>query len=53
MWRRLGREIWGFVFWTYDRGGVRYDIMVGMILAFIFLTPRGFFKDRQIGRAHV
>ena len=46
MWRRLGREIWGFVFWTYDRGGVRYDIMVGLILAFIFLTPRGFFKDR-------
>jgi hypothetical protein len=46
MWRRLGRELWGFVFWTHERGGLRYDIMVGLILAFIFLTPRGFFKDR-------
>jgi hypothetical protein len=46
MFRRIGKEIWSFVFWTYERGGLRYDIMVGLILAFIFLTPRGWFKDR-------
>ena len=40
------REIWGFIFWTHERGGLRYDIMVGLILAFIFLIPRSFFKDR-------
>lgn len=43
---RLWREIWGFVFWTHERGGFRYDIMVVLILAFIFLTPRSFFHDR-------
>ena len=42
----LLREIWGFVFWTHERGTFRYDIMVGLILAFVLLTPRGFFHDR-------
>lgn len=44
--RRILQEVWGFVFWTHDRGGLRYDIMVGLVLAFIFLTPRTFFRDR-------
>lgn len=44
--KKLWAEIWGFVMWTHDRGGLRYDIMVGLILAFIFFTPRTFFKDR-------
>ncbi len=47
MLRRLGREILGFILWTHERGSFRYDIMVGLILAFIFLTPRSFFHDRQ------
>ena len=42
----LLREIWGFIFWTHERGTFRYDVMVGLILAFVFLTPRGFFHDR-------
>jgi hypothetical protein len=28
------------LFWTYERGSFHYDVMVTLILAFIFLTPR-------------
>ncbi len=31
------------IFWTYQRGGWQYDIISGLILAFIFLTPRTVF----------
>lgn len=33
------------IFWVYGRGTVQYDILCGLILAFIFLTPRYFFQD--------
>lgn len=29
-----------YVWWTYERGTMHYDVMVTLILAFIFLTPR-------------
>jgi hypothetical protein len=29
-----------YVFWTYDRGSVHYDVMVTVILLFIFVAPR-------------
>jgi hypothetical protein len=35
-----------FVFWDYRRAGWQYDVMVGLILAFIFLTPRVWFRDQ-------
>jgi hypothetical protein len=35
-----------FILWDYPRAGWQYDIMVGVILAFIFLTPRGWFRDQ-------
>jgi hypothetical protein len=38
----LGR----FIFWDYPRGGWQYDLMVAIILAFIFLTPREVFRDQ-------
>ncbi len=44
--RALWREIGGFIWWTHPRGSLRYDVMCGLILAFIFFTPRGFFGDR-------
>ncbi len=44
--RRIWREITGFIWWTYERGSLRYDIMVGLILAFIFFTPRYVFRDQ-------
>ena len=34
------------VFWAYERGSWQYDLIVGVILAFIFLSPRGWFNDR-------
>ena len=38
----LGR----FLFWDYQRASWQYDVMVGLILAFIFLTPRDVFRDQ-------
>jgi hypothetical protein len=35
-----------FIFWEYPRGSWQYDVIVGVILAFIFLTPRGWFRDQ-------
>jgi len=35
-----------FVLWDYPRAGWQYDVMVGLILAFIFLTPREWFRDQ-------
>ena len=28
-----------FILWDFPRGGWQYDVVVGIILAFIFLTP--------------
>ncbi len=35
-----------FLFWEYKRGSWQYDLMVGLILAFIFLSPRALFRDQ-------
>ncbi len=35
-----------FVLWDYDRATWQYDVMVGLILAFVLLTPRGWFNDQ-------
>src|SRR5579872_476495 len=35
-----------FIFWEYARGSWQYDVIVGVILAFIFLSPRGWFRDQ-------
>src|SRR5687767_2485114 len=43
--RRLGAAIYRGFFWTYERGTWQYDVMVAVILAFIFLTPRAWFHD--------
>lgn len=34
-----------FILWDYPRASWQYDVMVALILAFIFLTPRSFFQD--------
>ena len=44
---RLGRTIRGYILWTYQRGSLHYDILVTLILLFIFLAPlRIDFKDK-------
>jgi hypothetical protein len=35
-----------FILWEYPRGSRQYDVIVGVILAFLFLTPRGWFRDQ-------
>ena len=35
-----------FLLWSFERGSIQYDVICGVILAFIFLTPRSFFDDR-------
>ena len=34
------------IFWEFPRGSVRYDIVVILILLFIFLTPSDVFRDQ-------
>lgn len=36
----LGRVLKSYLWWTYERGNFHYDVMVTLILAFIFITPR-------------
>src|SRR5215813_4016439 len=44
---RIWRTIKGYLFWTYERGSFHYDVMVTLILLFIFLAPRFInFKDQ-------
>lgn len=38
-----------YFWWTYERGSLHYDVMVTLILAFLFLAPRFIdFKDRPV-----
>jgi len=38
-----------YIFWTYDRGSFHYDVMVTLILLFIFVSPRFInFHDRPV-----
>lgn len=39
MWKRL-------VFWDFPRASWQYDVVVALILVFIFLTPREVFHDQ-------
>jgi hypothetical protein len=34
------------IFWDFPRGSVFYDLVVALILAFIFLTPAEWFRDQ-------
>jgi hypothetical protein len=44
---RVWRTIKGYIFWTYERGSFHYDVMVTLILVFIFVAPRFInFKDQ-------
>ena len=34
------------ILWDYPRAGWQYDIMVGLVTAFVFLAPRAWFRDQ-------
>jgi hypothetical protein len=48
MLRKLCLAVYRGFFWTYERGTWQYDVMVILILAFIFVTPRQWFHDKPL-----
>ena len=49
---KLSQTLKGYFWWTYPRGSVHYDVMVTLILAFIFLTPLWVnFRDKPVERS--
>jgi len=47
----IWRTIRGYVLWSYERGSLHYDVMVTLILLFVFLSPYAInFKDKPIER---
>ena len=45
------RTIKGFIFWSHERGTIQYDVMVTLILLFVFLSPLVIsFNDRPVQR---
>jgi hypothetical protein len=48
---RIWRTIRGYIWWTYERGSFHYDVMVTVILAFIFISPHYInFNDKPVER---
>jgi len=37
--KRIWSTIKGYIWWTYPRGSIHYDVMVTLILLFIFVSP--------------
>ena len=47
----IWRTIRGYILWSYERGTIQYDIMVTVILMFVFLSPYWInFKDKPVER---
>ena len=45
------RTIRGYILWSYERGSLHYDIMVTLILLFVFLSPHFIhYKDKPVER---
>ncbi len=45
------RTIRGYILWSYERGSLHYDIMVTLILLFVFVSPFYInFKDKPVER---
>src|SRR3954468_7753770 len=45
----IGKTLSSYFWWTHERGSLHYDVMVTVILLFIFVTPRYVnFKDRPV-----
>ena len=45
------RTIRDYIFWSYERGTIQYDVMVTLILLFVFFSPRIInYKDRPVER---
>lgn len=49
----LGQILSRTFFWSYERGTWQYDLAVILILIFVLLTPRGWFRDQPESGAPV
>jgi hypothetical protein len=48
---RILQTIRSYILWTYERGSMQYDVMVTLILLFLFVAPYWVnFKDKPIER---
>ena len=49
---KISQTIKSYIWWMYPRGSVHYDVMVTLILAFIFLAPLWInFRDKPVERS--
>ena len=47
----IWRTIRGYILWSYERGSLHYDIMVTLILLFVFVSPYFInFNDKPVER---
>ena len=47
----IWRTIRGYILWSYERGTLQYDVMVTLILLFVFLSPYWInFNDKPVER---
>jgi hypothetical protein len=47
----IWRTIRGYILWSHERGSVHFDIMVTLILLFIFISPHYInYKDKPVER---
>jgi hypothetical protein len=45
----IWRTIRGYILWSYERGTIQYDVMVTLILIFVFFSPYWInFKDKPV-----
>ena len=45
----IWRTIRGYILWSYERGTLHYDVMVTLILLFVFVSPHFInFKDKPV-----
>jgi hypothetical protein len=45
----MGKLLRSYFFWTYERGSFHYDVMVTLILIFLFVSPHVIdYKDRLV-----
>ena len=49
----LGQILSRTFFWSYERGTWQYDVAVILILVFVLLTPRNWFRDKPASGAPV
>ncbi|MBI1745584.1 MAG: hypothetical protein HYR55_03240 [Acidobacteria bacterium] len=46
----MSYKIYKVLMWTYDRGTWQYDLIVALILSFVFFTPRALFNTEKIDK---